>query len=111
MADSVRRMLCTASMVVRITKLNGSTASVLKVEGLLQAADVDLLYREWAAISGQAALDLSGLRSADSIGVDAIRSLESQGAELRGLCPYLELLVSTGSGHVESCDQRAQLCK
>lgn len=98
-------------MVVRITKLNGSKASVLKVEGLLQAADVDLLYREWAAISGQAALDLSGLRSADSIGVDAIRSLESQGAELRGLCPYLRLLVSTGRGSRHSLDHISRLNK
>ncbi len=98
-------------MVVRITKSNGSERSVLKVDGVLESADVSLLRSEWDALAGRAALDLSGLRSADSGGVAAIRSLESRGAELRGLCPYLELLVRAGRSNSESLDQKDQIRK
>jgi hypothetical protein len=87
-------------MVVRITKTNGSGQTVLKVDGLLQSMDVDSLHREWATIAGPAALELSELRSADSSGVDAIHRLKAEGAELRGVSPYLELLLSTSRATV-----------
>jgi hypothetical protein len=98
-------------MVVRITKMNGSKPSVLKVDGLLEAADVGVLHHEWATAAGMVTLDLSELRSADGIGVDAIRFLESQGAELRGLCPYLELLVRAGRSNGEASDSKDQIRK
>ena len=98
-------------MVVRITKLNGSKPCVLKVDGLLEAADVGVLHLEWLAASRPIALDLSGLRSADSSGVLALRSLEEDGAELRGLCPYLELLVRVGRSSGRPVDQKNQIRK
>ncbi len=96
-------------MVVRITKMNGTKPGVLKVDGLLEAADVDILHRECAASAGPTALDFSGLRSADARGVEAIRMLEAQGAELRGLCPYLELLVRSSRVNGKSNDQKGQM--
>ena len=43
-----RKLLRWRDMVVRITKTNSVERTVLKVDGLLQAADVDSLNQEWA---------------------------------------------------------------
>lgn len=82
-------------MVVRITKTNCRNRTVLKVDGLLQAADVAALNGEWASARAPVTLELAELQSADFQGVEAIHQLVSQGARLRGLSPYLELLLST----------------
>jgi hypothetical protein len=82
-------------MVVRITKTDSQDRTVLKVDGLLQAADVESLNYEWQTARGPVTLELSQLRSADSRGVEAIHELALQGASLAGLSPYLELLLST----------------
>lgn len=82
-------------MVIRITKTNRAERTVLQVDGLLQAADVETLSQECQSARGSVTLDLSQLQSADSRGVEAIHELTSQGAKLRGLSPYLELLLST----------------
>jgi len=82
-------------MVVRITKKNHAERTVLQVDGLLQAPDVEALSQECRAASGSVTLELSNLQSADARGVDAIHELVSQGAKLQGLSPYLELLLST----------------
>jgi hypothetical protein len=85
-------------MVVRITKTDSQERTVLRVDGLLQAADVEALNREWETACGTVTLELSQLRSADSRGVEAIHDLVSQGVSLEGLSPYLELLLSTSRG-------------
>jgi len=82
-------------MVVRITKTNSDASTVLRVDGLLQAADVEALHRECHTAGGNVTLELSELRSADSHGVEAIHELVSRGARLRGLSPYLELLLGS----------------
>jgi hypothetical protein len=82
-------------MVVRITKTNADERTVLRVDGLLQADDVEALNREWATAGGTVTLELSQLRSADSRGVEAIHELVSHGVRLQGLSPYIELLLST----------------
>lgn len=82
-------------MVVRISKRNDVGHPVLQVDGLLQAADVETLHHECRTIGGPVTLELSQLQSADRVGVEAIHELVSNGAKLRGLSPYLELLLST----------------
>jgi len=83
------------SMVVRITKTDIAKRTVLKVDGLLQAADVESLNQEWACAQGDVTLELSQLQSADLHGVEAIHQMIQRGARLQGLSPYLELLLST----------------
>ncbi len=90
-------------MVVRITRTNSDASTVLRVDGLLQAADVDALHREYRTASGHVTLELSELRSADSHGVEAIHELVSLGARLRGLSPYLELLLGTSRATAFPC--------
>ena len=82
-------------MVVRITKTDFDERTVLQVDGLLQAADVEALHREWEAACGEVTLELSQLRSADQRGVEALHELLARGVRLQGLSPYLELLLST----------------
>jgi len=82
-------------MVVRITKKNSAERTVLQVDGLLQADDVEALSLEWEAACGPVTLELSRLRSADGRGVEAIHELVSHGVKLQGLSPYMELLLST----------------
>ena len=84
-----------ARMVVRITRKSSVDRTVLKVDGLLQAADVESLNQEWASAPGDVTLELSQLQSADSRGVEAIHGMVQRGARLQGLSPYLELLLST----------------
>lgn len=84
-----------ASMVVRITRTNSAERTLLKVDGLLQAADIDTLKREWTTTQGDVTLELSQLQSADSHGVEAIHEMMQRGVKLRGMSPYLELLLST----------------
>ena len=91
---SINAIYC-SPMVVRITKTNSDQRTVLRVDGLLQAADVDSLHREYHTAGGDVTLELSELRSADSHGVEAIHELMARGARLRGLSPYLELLLAT----------------
>lgn len=87
-------------MVVRITKTKLAEGTVLQVDGLLQAADVDALSQEWRSAHGSVTLELSHLQSADARGVEAIHELVSHGARLHGLSPYLELLLSTSQATV-----------
>ena len=82
-------------MVVRITKTNLAERTVLQVDGLLQGADLEALSQECQSARGSVTLELSQLQSADACGVEAIHELVLHGATLRGLSPYLELLLST----------------
>jgi hypothetical protein len=83
------------TMVVRITKKKSQERTVLHVDGMLQAADVEVLKHEWVTACGDVTLELSRLRSADSCGVEAIHELVARGAILGGCSPYLELLLNT----------------
>jgi hypothetical protein len=83
-------------MVVRISSKTAVGRTVLRVEGLLQAADVESLRHEWDVAGGSVTLELSQLQSADASGVEAIRELVSHGAKLHGVSPFMELLLGTG---------------
>lgn len=41
-------------------------------------------------------LDLSGLKSADPDGIEALRALAAEGAELTGASPYILRLLEEG---------------
>jgi len=48
-------------------------------------------------IDGEFVLDLTGVRSADPQGVDAIRKLASGSATLRGASPFIRLLLEASA--------------
>ena len=84
-------------MAVRITRAVDSATTVLHVAGRLMSDDVDVLTKEFQDIDGPAALELSGLQSADPDGVATLLEIASFGAEFRGASPYIELLLKKRS--------------
>ncbi len=61
------------------------------VDGRLDAEVVEELKRVVAELSGPLRLELAGLRSADEVGLEALRALRAHGIVLTGASPYLRL--------------------
>ena len=80
--------------MVRITSSTQGQTTTIRVEGRLEAVDVPDLHAECRPAGRQLRLDLSGLQSADPAGLDAIRSLGAEGAEMYGASPYVRQLLS-----------------
>ena len=80
-------------MTIRITKTIDSETTVLHVAGGLMSEDMCLLSTESQNIDGPMALELSELKTADPDGVAMLREIASLGAELRGVTPYIDLLL------------------
>ena len=93
-------------VVLRITVESRAPATVIRVDGHLAGDLVAELERACGAASGRVALDLSELQSADSRGVEVIRRLLDDGAELEACSPFIELLLkakgSSGANREES---------
>ena len=62
-------------MSFRITTIEKSNKSTIRVEGQLDASAVPDLQREIQVAKAPIEIDLSGLRSADAEGIRALRSL------------------------------------
>lgn len=84
---------CRAAMAVRITRTSDAQRTVLRVDGELLSEDVAELTRERESVEGPLVLELSNLQSADPAGVGVLLELASLGAEIRGVSPYIELLL------------------
>lgn len=84
-------------MPVRIRKTCESNQTVFWVDGYLTTGDVHELDRAYRAAQGSRILDLSNLQSADSHGVECLRSLVSLGAEIRNASQYVALLLANES--------------
>ena len=82
----------------RISKRGDESGTVVRVEGRLDAATVPDLVATCRAVGHPLRLDLSGLRSADAVGAEALRRLAEAGAELEGMSPYIRQLVLHNCG-------------
>ena len=80
-------------MSVRITSISESTGTVLQIAGKLRTEDVGELEREASGVTGRLVLDVSHLASTDAAGAESLNALAHRGAELRGVSPYLGLLL------------------
>jgi hypothetical protein len=80
-------------MSIRISTTCGASHTVLKVDGRLRSEDVDELARAFRSVQGATALDLSELQSADDAGVELLRRLVALSVEVRGVSPYIALLL------------------
>jgi hypothetical protein len=77
-------------MTVRITVAdNGGVRRIVRIEGRLTAAEWGELEQVIANEPASAALDLSGLRSADAVALDGLRRLGAAGGELRNVPHHL----------------------
>ena len=66
---------------------------MVRVAGDLQAANVLTLQRACRSVEGELRLDLSGLRTADAAGIEAIEALRARGASIVGASTYIRLLL------------------
>src|SRR5262249_6361606 len=75
-----------------ITTSHGRTGAVVTIAGQLNKDAVPELERVVGALPGPLHLDLTGLRSADEAGLDALRVLRERGVRLTGVSPVHPLL-------------------
>jgi ABC-type transporter Mla MlaB component len=78
-------------MTVRIFK----TDDTLRIDGRLDASNVEALLGVRRDLSGPVKLDLTHLISADEKGMSVILDLLDDGAELSGANSYFKLLIKT----------------
>ena len=80
-------------MAFRVSTEAGDTVTTIRIEGELTSASVPDVRAACGSANPPLRLDLSGLRSADSDGIRALRSLSEAGAELHGASPYINQLL------------------
>ncbi len=85
-------------MTIRVSTEAGETVTTVRIEGQLTSASVPDVRAACESANPPLRLDLSGLHSADSDGIRALRSLSEARAELHGASPYIrQLLLETDS--------------
>ena len=77
----------------RISSRRDESGTVVSIEGRLDAPSVPDLLATCRAVGSPLRLDLSGLRSADADGAEALRGLAEAGAELTDMSPHIRQLV------------------
>jgi anti-anti-sigma regulatory factor len=80
-------------LTIRVSTEAGETITTIRIEGTLSSASVPDVRAACGSANPPLRLDLSGLRSADSDGIRALRSLSEAGAELHGASPYINQLL------------------
>jgi hypothetical protein len=80
-------------MTVRIETTSEDLKTIVSIAGRLGGSGVHELLRTCRSVEGGFVLDLAGLRSADPEGIEAIRKLVRGGAKLRGVSPFIRLLL------------------
>ncbi len=80
-------------MAIRVTTMADGTSTTILVEGRLDKSSKSELLNACRSAASPLTLDLAGLMSADADGVEALRSLAAEGAELRELSPYIRQLL------------------
>lgn len=86
-------------MAVRITTIEQASGTTIRVDGRLQAVDVDELMREMSRAGDLVSIDLSDLKSADREAARFLRGLIAQGVVLHAATPYVHLLLNTATDH------------
>ena len=84
-------------MNIRVERFSEEQRTVLRIAGRLQSADVSELDKETQSVEGPLTLDLSELMSADNAGIERLRELQAQGAEMRGASRYMQMLLDPNS--------------
>ncbi len=81
-------------MTVRIDTTSEDSKTIVSVAGRLEGLGVREFLRTCCnSVEDELVLDLTGLRSADSEGINAIRELVCRSAKLRGVSPFIRLLL------------------
>ncbi len=82
------------AMAIRIDIDSEGPVVVLQVAGRLAGPAVNELANVCEPIEGNVVLELSMLRFADEAGVELLRSLRKEGAEIRGGSAFIKILIN-----------------
>ncbi len=85
-------------MEIRIDITSEGSETVVRIAGRLSGVAVAQLRKACDPIEGAFVLDLSNLLFADDAGIDAIGILGEKGAEVRGVSPFVQLLLGDALG-------------
>ena len=85
-------------MGIRIDITSEGPETVVYIIGRLSGAAAAELRKACDPIEGVFLLDLSNLLLADDAGIDVIRKLCENGAEVRGASPFIQLLLEVEPG-------------
>ena len=80
-------------MLLRITQTTEGHTTVIRIDGQLVGDGVAELARVSQAAVPPLALDLTHLQQADADGIALLKALADAGAHLRGVSPYIALLL------------------
>ena len=81
---------------ISTTVKNGSTR--MTIAGRLTQPNVRELEKACSSARGRLVVDVSDLRYADDVGVSRLLQLTTDGAQLEGASPFVELLLEGGHG-------------
>ncbi len=85
-------------MAIRITVIDETTCTLLKVDGWLKREDSGELVQMIQDLKGPTSLDLTELHSIDRQAVEGLRQLIGMGVTVRAASPYVELLLRPAKG-------------
>ena len=80
-------------MLVRITQRSEGSLTVITIHGSLGQEGVAELERLCQGVPSPLALDLAYLWWVDAAGITLLNTLAEAGAQLRGVSPYIALLL------------------
>ena len=80
-------------MELRLRVSGDGDSTIVNVDGRLAVETVRELQRLISGVAAPIVLDLRNLLSLDDAGVVALRELTSRGVALRGMSPYVALLM------------------
>ncbi len=79
--------------MVRITTKKTGTVTIVRVDGRLHKNCVAELEKVCGSIEGALCLDLANLQSLDACAARYIAEIETRGAAITGMSPYIEMLL------------------
>jgi hypothetical protein len=85
-----------ANMSIRVVSVIEGESEVLQVQGWLKGEAVEDFMGIVGSIDAGSVLDLSGLRTADTRGIDALRCLVSSGVVLERVPQAIALRIGSG---------------
>ena len=80
-------------MEIRIDITSEGPETIVRVAGRLSGVMVAQFREACDSIEGAFVVDLSNLLFADDAGIDTISAIVDKGAEVRGVSPFIQLLL------------------
>jgi hypothetical protein len=85
-------------MDIRIDHISEGSETIIRIAGRLSGTAIEQLKKVCDPIEDPFVIDLSYLLFADDKGIDAIRGMADNGAQVLGASPFVQLLLGNAPG-------------